>query len=353
MQKKSTSEFLNQFNKRENLIFDKVILNKIFEFNNYNFLFKKFDTCDFSSKVKNKILEFNPDKVFALDILAVSFVNKLMLPTKKLYAWLGDLNFTTIYYHYYYNLKSNFKKILLYPLVFILIYKWKLYYKSNLVKFKILSGSNTNLKDLKKINIDSRYLPYPWPIKYPNKKLKKFSKPSFIFFGNLKGLGSRSAIDYLLNKIYPAYEELWGLGNFTLYICGNFSLEKKLFIKLKKLKAIQYLGFQKNIQEIALRCHACLFPIDVPVGNRSRIVTSLASYWPVIAHKNVSLGNPALKSGLNCFLANNIKEFKNFSLKIFENDDLSKKIAMNGFKTYNKTFEPSFALKLFKKFINE
>ena len=143
------------------------------------------------------------------------------------------------------------------------------------------------------------------------------------------------------------------MGNFTLYICGNFSLEKKLFIKLKKLKAIQYLGFQKNIQEIALRCHACLFPIDVPVGNRSRIVTSLASYWPVIAHKNVSLGNPALKSGLNCFLANNIKEFKNFSLKIFENNDLSKKIAMNGFKTYNKTFEPSFALKLFKKFINE
>lgn len=344
---------MSQFDKREKLVFDRVILNKIFNFNNYNFIYKKFETCNFSSKVKNKILEFNPDKVFALDIIAVSLVNKIMLPTSKLYAWLGDLNFSTIYYHFYYNFKFNFKKILLFPLVFILIYKWKAYYKLNLNKFNILSGSNTNLKDLKKININSRYLPYPWPIKYPYKKLKKFAKPSFIFFGNLKGLGSRSAINYILNKIYPAYEELWGLDNFTIYICGNFKLEKKLFTKVKTLKSIQYLGFKKKIQNIALRCHACLFPIDVPVGNRSRIVTALASFWPVIAHKNVSLGNPALKSGFNCLLANNIKEFKNLSAKIFENNDLRKKIVKNAFKTYNKTFEPSFALKLFKKFINE
>jgi len=345
--------FLKQFSKKKNLTFCKITLDKLYTLNKYNFFFQNISTFDFSSKIKEKILKFNPDMVFALDIAASSFVNKLLLPTKKLYVWLGDLNFSTIYYHYYYDLKYSYKNFFLFPIIFCLIYKWKIFYKKNLNRFKILSGSYTNLSHLRKININSSYLPYPWHIQFSYKKLKKFSKPSFIFFGNLKGLGSKSAIDYLLNKIYPSYLKIWGEGGFTIYICGIFDFPENILNKLQKLKNIKYLGFKKNINKIALKCHACLFPIDVPLGNRSRIVTALANRWPIIAHNNVSLGNPALQSGFNCLLAENIEKFIFFSKKIFKNDDLSKKIVKNGYETYNKNFKLTSALKAFKKFINE
>lgn len=346
------TSFVKKFIKKKNLIFNKVVLDKIYNSNKYNFFFKGINTSDFSTEIKEKILKFNPDEVFALDIAAVSFVNKLFLPTKKLYAWLGDLNFSTTYYHYYYDLKFNYKKIFKLPFIFYLIHKWKIFYKENLNKFKILSGSNTNLSHLKKINIKSIYLPYPWPKQFSYLKINKFKKPSFIFFGNLQGLGSKSAVNNLLNKIYPSYTKVWGENGFTIYICGFFNLDKNILNKINNLKNIKYLGFKKNINKIALKCHACLFPIDVPLGNRSRIVTALANRWPIIAHKNVGLGNPDLKSDYNCLLAKNDNQFIVFSKKIFRYTNLSKKITKNGFKTYNKKFKPVSALRSFKKFIN-
>ena len=39
--------------------------------------------------------------------------------------------------------------------------------------------------------------------------------------------------------------------------------------KIKKLKNIKLMGYVYNLNTLASSCHACLFPIDVPVGNRS------------------------------------------------------------------------------------
>ena len=351
-QKINTSSFVKQYSNKKNLIFYKVVLDRIYTSSKFNLLFKNISTCNLGSEIKEKILKFNADKVFALDITAASFVNNLLLTKKKLYVWLGDLNFSTTYYHYYYALKFNYKKIFLLPFILLLIHRWKIFYKENLNNYKILSGSNTNLNHLKRINIKSIYLPYPCPNQFSYFKIKKFSKPSFIFFGNLQGLGSKSAINNLVNNIYPSYVKIWGQNGFTIYLCGVFDLEKKILDKIKNLKNIKYLGFKKNINKIAIKCHACLFPIDVPLGNRSRIVTALANRWPVIAHKNVSLGNPALRSNFNCLLAENNRKFVSFSKKIFKENRLGQRIVENGFKTYSKYFKPQSALKVFKKFIN-
>ena len=71
----------------------------------------------------------------------------------------------------------------------------------------------------------------------------------------------------------------------------------------------QWLGFVPDIDSVITACHAVLFPIDVAVGNRSRILTALCKGALVIAHRNVALGNPALVDGRTCALAATPEEF--------------------------------------------
>ena len=111
--------------------------------------------------------------------------------------------------------------------------------------------------------------------------------------------------------------------------------------------------FVKNLNNLVSRCHGCLFPIDIPVGNRSRIVTAMGNRWPIIAHKNVSLGNPSLKSGHNCYLAEDVNEFANYSKIVFENESIRKKITSNAYKSYKLYFSPNNSLNKFLNFINE
>ena len=270
-----------------------------------------------------------------------------------MYVWLGDLNFSTVWYHFYYNFKNSLKFYLYFLYIVILVRKWKSFYKDTLFKIKNISGSNANLIELKKIGITSKYIPYPWPIQNKVFYSKKNKHPSFLFFGNLNGLGSKSAINYLFNFIYPTYKKIWGEDGFTIYVCGTYKLGFKLEKKINKLKNIKLMGFYKNLNNLASDCHACLFPIDVPVGNRSRIVTAMASGWPIIAHKNVSIGNPSLISGKNCLLANNPTDFSKYSRMLFEDKILRKKITFNALKTYELNFSPKKSLVKFGNFINE
>jgi len=322
-----------------------------YSFNKYNFLIKKIKTNQLNNELINKIKSINPEKILALDITAASFAKQIF--NNNIFVWLGDLNFSTTWYHFYYNFKN---KVIFYLYFFaakILVHKWKIFYKEVLENTKNISGSNANIRELKKIGIKSSYQPYPWTKIHKKLNIKKKSIPSFIFFGNLVGLGSKSAMNYLIKNIYPKYQEIWGVNGFKIYICGSYDLEFKLKKKIKSMKNLIFMGYVKNLNSLVSSCHGCLFPIDVPVGNRSRIVTALGSGWPIIAHKHTAIGNPALKNGYNCYLAKNENQFGLFSKMLYKKRKLNDTISKNAIKTYNSTFNPSQSLSKFEKFLNE
>lgn len=351
IRKKKIDNFLKSFNNSNVRLIETVYFKKFFDFNRYNILLKKIKTQELGNNTLKKINKIQPDKILALDITAASFSKQIS--SKNLYIWLGDLNFSTIWYHFYYNFKGLLKFYVYFFYIKILIKKWKSFYKETLINSKNISGTNSNIKALKKIGIISKYNPYPWPNfnKIINKEKNKV--PSFIFFGNLNGLGSKSAINYLLNFIYPAYQRIWGNDGFIIYVCGSYKLPANFEKKIKKLKNLKLMGFYKDLNNLASSCHGCLFPIDVPVGNRSRVVTAMASGWPIIAHKNVSIGNPSLVSKKNCLLAKNATDFSYYSKMLYENKNLRKKITLNALKTYNLYFNPKKALIKFGNFIDE
>lgn len=347
---KEKNNFYKNFTKKKNIFLINQRSKKLYNFNKFNFLFKKIQTVNLDFSISKYLVNRSFDKILALDIAAASFAKKL--DKNLFFVWLGDLNFSTIWYHFYYDYRKTFRYFFYYIFIKIFTTKWKNFYKNVLDNTKIISGSNVNIKELKKIGIVSKYIPYPWPKVYKQNILVQKKKPSFIFFGNLIGLGSKSAINYLLGHIYPIYIDIWGEDGFVIYVCGAFILSNEFKIKIKESKNIVLMGYVEDINALASKCHGCIFPIDVPVGNRSRIVTAMGSRWPIIAHKNVSIGNPALISGSNCFLAKTPKDFGKFSRLIFNNKKLRNKLTLNAYNTYKSTFEPAKALSEFGKFIN-
>ena len=69
-----------------------------------------------------------------------------------------------------------------------------------------------------------------------------------------------------------------------------------------------------------------LAPIAVPVGNRSRILTTMSMGALVIAHANTVLGNPDLVSGKNCLLARSPEDFAKHMTATFKESELGKSI---------------------------
>ncbi len=349
--KKKIDAYKNKLRKYKKFTFRSIKIKKIYKNLRLSYFYKNIETEKLNFQIVKFIKNLNPDKIIAFDITAAS-IAKNIFSKKVLYVWLGDLKYVTYFYHFLYDFKENFLKMLYFPFYYIVIQKWKKFYYTVLKNNYVINGSFSNVSELKRIAIKSKYLPYPWPKLSKSKEKKKFIKPSFIFFGNLLGLGSRSGLNFLFDKIYPLFLKEWGHNNFNIYICGRFNFRQHFAQKIININEIKFKGYLKNLNTLADKCHAVIFPINVPVGNRSRIITALSNYWPIVAHSNVTFGNPSLISNKNCFLAKNPNKFFYYCKQLYLNKKLSSYIVNNGFKTYLENFEPSSAVKIFKKEIN-
>ena len=154
--------------------------------------------------------------------------------------------------------------------------------------------------------------------------------PSFLFFGALAGLGSRSALRMLLTELYPRLVRMWGPGGFQLFLAGTKQPADWVQAAIQQKPEIKFEGFVDDLVGFMGRCHAVLVPIKVPVGNRSRILTAMAHGALVIAHRNTALGNADLVSGENCLLAGSADEFLQHMRLAVEAPARAAAIAQNG-----------------------
>ena len=308
---------------------------------------------NYSKEISKFLTKFDIDTVVAFDIVAASQcynINKI----KKI-VWLGDLRFQTNFYNFYMNLKSN---VFLIKQYIYILYQNHLF-KQKYIKYlkqmnKVIVSSKSSEKHLKKIGISSRFLPYPWPKFFSLKKKKNPKIPEFLFFGNLAGLGSKSAILELFNNIYPLLKKEMGERNFKINIAG-LNYEKSFLKKIdfKKFSEIFFYGFVDKLEILFNRSTAIIFPGRIPVGNRCRLITSMASGLPIIADESCKLGNPYLIDQETALLANSTKEFVKKMILCTENNLLRTKMIRNAKKVYNEKHFPESAGKIFEKFINK
>ena len=299
----------------------------------------------------DKIEEFNPDIVVCFDFLCACVVDQITASVKV--VWLGDLKFQTVWYHTLYSAKEQAKEAWRLPIAWTSVLRWKLLYRKVLRKSDaVIVSSKSSEVHLSRLGISATYLPYPWPNAERDTADRAVppicdTVPTFFFFGSLVGLGSRSAFHFLIKRVYPRLIKLWGAGGFRIYISGIKQLPEWVTLEVDDKKEFEFLGFVDSLHDWMMRCQAVIVPIDVPVGNRSRIVTAMACNALVIAHKNAALGNPDLIHEETCYLANNAKEFVACMERAYHSEIERTRISKNARLCYENRFEPNVAYNLF------
>lgn len=109
----------------------------------------------------------------------------------------------------------------------------------------------------------------------------------------------------------------------------------------------EYLGFVEELGSLMKSCHAILAPIDIPVGNRSRILTAMANRTLVIAHRNTAKTNPDLSDGQNCLLADDAKKFCEKMRYAYQRSYDIDRIIDRAHDMYMSQFHPDSAKRLF------
>ena len=292
------------------------------------------------AEVKEYAASVKPDAVVCFDVIAAEIARDLK--QNNLLVWLGDLNFQTILYHAYYDFRERPGKIFSLIKAYIGGVLWKQFYKKALNHQRnVIVSSHSSVVHLEKIGIESQYWSYPWPDSGPLIPAAKYDKPTFIMFGTLAALGSRSAFDFLIRSIYPLLLENWGKECFSIQLAGMREMPSWVRTEIESLPEFSFLGFVDDLGAEVAKCHGVLAPISVPVGNRSRIVTAMSMGAVVIAHANTVMGNPELVSGRNCLLASTAEEFVQQMQAAYSDQNLSETIGREARTTYLNSFEPT------------
>lgn len=300
-----------------------------------------------SSGLISEIRRFDPDATVCFDILAAAIAKELDLP--RLLIWLGDLTYQSSWYNALYDVATEPKQVFRLPKTWLYCIFWKNLYRKTLSgETNVVVASKSSERLIDELGAESRYLPYPWPdAGGKGSSGEKYPVPTFIMFGTLSALGSKSAFFFLLNQVFPILRKQWRRDGFRILIAGSRTMPDWARTKLDSCPEMQFLGYVEDLAGLVNRCHAVLAPIAVPVGNRSRIVTAMSLGAVVIAHKNTAMGNPELLSGENCFLAETAKEFAGYMRKASERSLESNTIGQAAREKYLQTFEPRVAAQRF------
>jgi glycosyltransferase involved in cell wall biosynthesis len=297
---------------------------------------------------------FQPNTVVCFDIIAAAVAQEMGF--KQLNVWFGDLQYRSHWYNAVYDLKGGEGGVAKLPLTLLFCLLWKRLYRKVLPDTRLAIASSVSSEaPLRKMGAEiSAYLPYPWPDGGVDiAAASKFETPTFIMFGTLSALGSKSAFDFLLTKVLPLLRAQRGSHSFEILIAGSRNMPAWAEKHLAACPEVKFLGFVDDLAALVSRCHAVLAPIDVPVGNRSRIVTAMSMRALVIAHANTARGNPELVSGENCYLADSAQDFATHMQKAVEDEHTSWQLSAAARATYLKSFEPGIATRRFIQLLLE
>lgn len=299
------------------------------------------DTMGHDRQVAALAEPFRPDLVVAFDIIPALLVRDLSCPRL---VWLGDLAFEVQHHHFIYSTRENPRNLIKAPKVYAIALAWRRAYRRALAGATAVCASGSSVGVLAGLGLSAQYEPYPWPeAAGEGGDVPRFDKPSFLFFGTLAGLGSRSALHFLIEGVYPRLVSTWGAGGFSIKIAGRGGLPAWARDAIGSRAEFESLGFVEDLTDLMARCHAVIVPIDVPVGNRSRILTALARAVPVISHANAALGNPDLRDGETCLLASTAEGFAAQMVRAWEDPSGVRRIAERGQSLYRERFSPEVA----------
>jgi glycosyltransferase involved in cell wall biosynthesis len=296
-----------------------------------------------STEAVEAVRHFSPDASLCLDIGPLMIAQQVTgIPTL---AWLGDLGWQTTWYHAKYAAAERRRSAVRLPMAALRARAWRNAYRRTLAHVDdVVVASQSSVSDLSRLGIRSTYLPYPWPPFDGGTPARTSSSvPTFLFLGTMQALGSRSAFHFLLRRVYPLLISQWGPGGFRILVAGRGRVPPWALDGMRRRAEFEHLGFVDDLGPLLASVHAVIAPIEVPVGNRTRILTAMSAGTLVVAHRNAALGNPDLVDSRTCYLAATAEEFAERMRRAVDDSDGSARIAAAGQQSYLRSFEPGLA----------
>jgi glycosyltransferase involved in cell wall biosynthesis len=295
-----------------------------------------------AAAVRKLAVEFMPDGIVCFDFLAAWLLDGVTSAPRL--VWLGDLNFQSFWQHALYATREDWRRAIHLPSMWLSCVAWKRLYARVLRNAaQIVVAASSSETALGRLGIAAAYEPYPWPAVEAAGHTDLPALPSFLFFGQLTGLGSRSAFHFLMERVFPLLRRQWGSGGFRIMLAGRGALPEWVRATVADKSEFQLLGFVEDLAAALASCHAVLAPIDVPVGNRSRIITAMALRGLVIAHRNTALGNPDLVDGETCYLAADAAAFAAAMAAAVDDPARRQAIIDRAFRCYSEHYRPELA----------
>lgn len=301
-------------------------------------------------RARDAVQEFEHDAIVCMDLLAAQVARPLKAPKV---VWLGDLAFQTQWHHARLAARERRSALLRLPPTAVRSLRSMGTYRATLADVEAIGvASKSSERMLGWLGLPARYVAYPWP--EPATMSAALSqvpdRPTFLFFGTHVGLGSRSAFHFLLDELYPRLQAQWG--DFRILIAGHGDPPPWALEKLAAMPELEILGFVDDLGQLLSRVHAALAPIDVPVGNRSRIVTAMAAGCLVVTHTNAALGNPDLLDHVTCHVADTGEAFADRMRRAVE-DRASAEVMISAARaSYEQWFEPTAAVRALAELVS-
>jgi hypothetical protein len=308
-----------------------------------------------SRSLEAVLLKEKANLLLLFDIRA-ALIAPVDFPIKRI-VWLGDLGSEIEYYQGILNLRHNFFMSFLKMFgIFIRVIYWNKIYRMALRDVnRVIVGSYSSIDRLSRLGVKSLFLPYPWPIPFQiqSRMVRELpSKPTFLMYGNLKGLGWRSQWDFLFSKLYPELKRVFGKEGFKIDIGGIETPPGWLHKKVESIEEIEFHGLIPDLYKQLSKSHAVIVPLGVPVGNRSRIITAFAGKCPVVAHRNAAVGNPLLVDSYNSLLAESAQEFVAHLALLVSDKQLSQLLIKNAEISYDGAYHPAKANEMFLELVD-
>lgn len=296
---------------------------------------------DAVAAARREAVAFEPDVALSLDITSAWAEQGT---GGRRVVWLGDLNFETEWHHARYATRERRRESVRMPMAWLRSRAWRRVYREILAGADdVIVAAKSSESVLADLGVAARYLPYPWPAEPQGEhSWRAPDTPTFLFLGTLQALGSRSAFHFLLHDLYPRLRPLFG--DFKILVAGHGTPPRWAVEAMATMPELEQIGFVDDLDELFARIHSVLAPIDVPVGNRSRIVTAMGKGALVIAHRNAALGNPDLVHGRTCLLATSADEFADRLRRSVEDRSEATAIIAAARQRYLETFTPEVAV---------
>ena len=178
---------------------------------------------------------------------------------------------------------------------------------------------------------------YPLDIKpvHPKSLAKEDWKRELVFIGSGEHGPNEKGLEWFLDEVNSRLDKKEnGLGKPPLNVIGNWSVEQQQKLQVE---GVYFLGFVSDLSE-AIKGRACICPIQIGAGLRTKLLAAAISSSPIIT---TSLGcqGIGMEHEVHCLMADDPIDFANQISRLMEEiNQLGPKLAANAYTLVETDF---------------